>query len=122
MNNLAVSNLKHHPGRTVASVAGVAIGVILVVLTVGLVRGALRDRGRRDTNTGVEIMLSQRDLSGISIASLPISMPLSLIDRVREVTGVADVVAVGQHLELKGEGGLGIRQIDGVEFESYSRA
>jgi putative ABC transport system permease protein len=122
MNNLVVANLKHHPGRTLTSVAGVAIGVILVVLTVGLVRGALRDRGQRDTNTGVEIMLSQRDLSGLSVASLPISMPLSWIDRVREVDGVADVVAVGQYIEMKGEGGLGIRQIDGVQFENYSRA
>src|SRR5215510_14632159 len=110
MNNFAVSNLKHHPGRTVASVAGVAIGVILVVLTVGLVRGALRDRGRRDTNTGVEILVSQRNQSGISLASLPISMPQDWVNRVREVEGVADVVAVGQFLEMKGEGGLGIRQ------------
>ncbi len=48
MNNLVASNLTHHPGRTAASVVGVAVGVVLVVLTVGLVRGALRDRGQRD--------------------------------------------------------------------------
>ena len=45
MNNLVTSNLSHHPGRTLASVIGVAVGVILVVLTVGLVRGQLRNKG-----------------------------------------------------------------------------
>src|SRR5215471_21138927 len=122
MNSLVIANLKHHPGRTAASAAGVAIGVILVVLTVGLVRGALRDRGRRDTNTGAEIMVSQRSQAGLSLASLPMSIPLDWVNRVREVDGVADVVAVGQLLEMKGESGLGIRQIDGVEFNSFSHA
>jgi putative ABC transport system permease protein len=48
MTNLFSSNLTHHPGRTLATAAGVATGVILVVLTVGLVRGTLSDRGQRD--------------------------------------------------------------------------
>ena len=68
MNNLVASNLTHHPGRTAASVVGVAVGVVLVVLTVGLVRGALRDRGQRDANIGVEIMLRQGG-QGISLTS-----------------------------------------------------
>lgn len=36
------------------------------------------------------------------------------------VPGVAAVTPVGQHLEMKGESGLGLRQIDGVEFDHYS--
>jgi putative ABC transport system permease protein len=122
MNSLVTANLKHHPGRTAASAAGVAIGVVLVVLTVGLVRGELRERGERDANTGIELMISQRDQFGISVVSLPISMPIELTDRVRGVAGVEDAVAVGQFLEMRGGNGLGIRQIDGVDFESYSRA
>jgi len=122
MNHLVTANLKHHPGRTLAAVAGVAVGVILVVLTVGLVRGMLRERGRRDANTGVEIMLSQSGQLGISITSLPVTLPIELMNRVRETDGIAAVTPVAQHLEMKGEGGLGIRQIDGVEFESYRRA
>lgn len=61
MDNLIASNLTHRPGRTLASVAGVATGVILVALTVGLVRGMLRDRGQRDANLPAEIMLSNAD-------------------------------------------------------------
>jgi putative ABC transport system permease protein len=122
MDNLIAANLSHHPGRTAVSVVGVALGVILVVLTVGLVRGMLRDRGARDTNTGVEILLSQRGQRGLSLTSLPLSMPVDMADQVRAVSGVAAVTAVGQHLEMKGESGLGIRQVDGVDFESYVRA
>lgn len=104
------------------SVIGVAVGVILVVLTVGLVRGMLRDRGTRDTNTGVEILLSDRTQRGLSLTSLPISLPVEMADKVRLVPGVAAVTAVGQHLEMKGESGLGIRQVDGVDFEDYVKA
>src|SRR5262249_32813640 len=122
MNNLVAANLKHHPGRTLASITGVALGVILVVLTVGLARGILRERGRRDTNTGVELMLSERGQVGLSLTSLPLSLPVEWMDQVRQISGVAAVAAVGQHLEMKGESGLGLRQIDGVEFDDYARA
>ncbi len=122
MDNLIAANLSHHPGRTAVSIIGVALGVVLVVLTVGLVRGMLRDRGTRDANTGVEILLSLRQQNGLSLTSLPLSMPVEMADKVREVPGVAAVTAVGQHLEMKGESGLGIRQVDGVDFDSYVKA
>jgi putative ABC transport system permease protein len=121
MKDLVTANLTHHPGRTAASAAGVAVGVILVVLTVGLTRGMLRDRGQRDTNTGVEILVSHREQWGLSLTSLPLSAPVEFANRLRETPGVAAVAAVGQYLELKGQSGLGLRQIDGVEFESYSQ-
>ena len=120
MNSLVAANLTHHPGRTAASIAGVAVGIILVVLTVGLVRGMLRDRGRRDTNIRAEILLSLRGQYGLSAASLPLSLPITELAAVRSVPGVAAVTPVGQHLEMKGKTGLGIRQIDGVEFDSYT--
>lgn len=119
MNKLVAANLAHHPGRTAASAIGVAVGVILVVLTVGLVRGMLRDRGARDANTGAELMFCHRDQFGISLTSLPLTLPLALLPEVRQVPGVQAVTPVGQHLEMKGESGLGIRQVDGVDFESY---
>jgi putative ABC transport system permease protein len=119
MKSLISANLTHHPGRTVASIIGVAVGVILVVLTVGLVRGILRNRGERDTNTGVELLVCHRQQFGISAASLPLSLPIELMSQVGEVPGVAAITPIGQHLEIKGENGLGLRQIDGVNFESY---
>lgn len=121
MNSLVASNLSHHPGRTAASVIGVAIGVVLVVLTVGLVRGALRERGQRDANIGVEIMLRQSG-QGLSLTSADMSIPMSVLDEVRSTPGVAFATPVGQNLEMGGQSGLGLRQIDGIDYDSFIAA
>lgn len=121
MNNLVTSNLTHHPGRTLASVIGVAVGVILVVLTVGLVRGKLRDRGQRDANIGVEIML-RKGGQGISLTSADMTISESEVEAVRAVPGVAAATPVGQNIEMGGSDGLGIRQVDGIDFQSFSAA
>lgn len=121
MDNLVTSNLVHHPGRTLASVIGVAVGVILVVLTVGLVRGQLRDRGQRDANIGVEIML-RRGGQGISLTSADMTISESEVEAVRAVPGVAAATPVGQNIEMGASGGLGIRQIDGIDFQSFTVA
>ncbi|MBO0725451.1 MAG: ABC transporter permease [Blastocatellia bacterium] len=121
MDNLVTSNLTHHPGRTLASVIGVAVGVILVVLTVGLVRGQLRDRGQRDANIGVEIMLRQGG-QGISMTSADMTIAESAAEAVRAVPGVAMATPVGQNIEMGASGGLGIRQVDGIDFPSFSAA
>jgi putative ABC transport system permease protein len=121
MNNLITSNITHHPGRTLASVIGVAVGVILVVLTVGFVRGTLRDRGQRDANIGIEIML-RKGGQGISLTSADMTISESEVEAVRAVPGVAAATPVGQNIEMGGSGGLGIRQVDGIDFQSFSAA
>jgi putative ABC transport system permease protein len=121
MNNLVTSNLTHHPGRTFASILGVAVGVILVVMTVGLVRGLLRERGMRDANIGIEIMLRQGG-QGLSFTAADMIIPVSEIDGIRSIPGVAAVTPVGQKLEMGGQGGLGVRQVDGIEFDSFTAA
>src|SRR6266436_9409283 len=57
MDSLVLSNVAHRPARTAVSVAGIALGVLLVVFTVGLAHGMLRARGLREANIGAEIML-----------------------------------------------------------------
>ncbi|MBO0720367.1 MAG: ABC transporter permease [Blastocatellia bacterium] len=121
MNSLIASNLTHHPGRTVASILGIAVGVILVVLTVGLVRGQLRARGVRDANIGVEIML-RRSGQGLSPTSADMVIPVTALDTLRSLPGVAAVTPVGQQLEMGGEGGLGLLQIDGIDYKSFTAA
>lgn len=122
MNSMLAANILYRPGRTITSVTGVALGVVLVVVTVGLVRGMLRDRGQRDTNTGVELMIGRRDQIGISLTSLPMTMAVSTTELFRDLPGIRAVTAVGQYLEMKGESGLGLRQLDGIEFDTYSAA
>jgi putative ABC transport system permease protein len=121
MNNLVASNLTHHPGRTAVSIFGVAVGVVLVVLTVGLVRGSLKDRGQRDANVGVEIWLRQGG-QGISLGSADMTIPVAEAEAISTVPGVTVATPVGQNLQMGGSGGLGIQQLDGIEFDSFKRA
>lgn len=121
MNNFVAANLTHHPGRTIASIIGVAVGVVLVVLTVGLVRGTLRERGQRDANVGVELMMRQSG-QGLSLTSADMSIPMKILGEVNSIPGVAVATPVGQNLEMGGEGGLGIRQIDGIVFDQFIAA
>jgi putative ABC transport system permease protein len=99
----------------------VATGVILVVLTVGLVRGTLRDRGQRDANLAVEIMLSRNSQGGISFATQSVSLPVSLLEVARATPGVRAVTPVAQSVEFGGGNALGLRQVDGVDFEDFGR-
>jgi putative ABC transport system permease protein len=92
-----------------------------VVLTVGLVRGKLRDKGQRDANVGVEIMLYKGG-QGISLTSADMTISESDVEAVRAVPGVAAATPVGQNIEMGGSGGLGIRQVDGIDFQSFTAA
>lgn len=121
MNSLITANLTHHPARTLASLSGVALGIILVVLTVGLVRGMLRERGARDANLDVELMLSLNQQSGVSFTTMSVSLPVERLAQVRAVPGVRAATPVAQHLEFGGAGALGLRQVDGVDFNDYQR-
>ncbi|HKC87333.1 MAG TPA: FtsX-like permease family protein, partial [Blastocatellia bacterium] len=94
---------------------------ILVVLTVGLVRGKLRDKGQRDANLGVEIMLFKGG-QGISLTSADMTITESDVKAVRAVPGVAAATPVGQNIEMGASGGLGIRQVDGIDFQSFAAA
>ena len=50
MENLVASNIRQRPIRTLVSVAGVALGVCLIMLFPGLARGMSNDLQRRASN------------------------------------------------------------------------
>jgi putative ABC transport system permease protein len=104
--------------RSVLTILGVAIGVVLVTLTVGLAHGQLAERGRREANTGAEILFRPAG-SGLSPIQGTLGIDLDLAADVARVEGVEAVVPLGQHLE-RSEGGFGWRSIDGVDFEQYA--
>ena len=56
MDNLVTSNIRQRPIRTLVSVAGVALGVALVMLFTGLARGMSNDLQRRATNVRAELI------------------------------------------------------------------
>jgi putative ABC transport system permease protein len=113
MDNLVVSNILYRKTRTLATVAGVALGVVLVVLTVGLVRGFLNEQGRRNSALTAEIIFGPPGTTfGLNL-SPALSLPVSLTGELRSIEGVSDAVPIGQY--LRG------RLVDGVDYESFTR-
>jgi putative ABC transport system permease protein len=119
MDNLVLSNISHRPARTLVSVLGVGVGVLLIVFTVGLAHGVLRERGRREADVGAQILIRASGTTGMS-GSQPFALPVSRADEVEEVEGVRVAVPVGQNT-VGSDTGFGLRILDGIPFERYSR-
>jgi putative ABC transport system permease protein len=119
MDNLVLSNMTHRPARTFVSILGVAVGVLLVAFTVGLAHGVLRERGRRESEVGAEIMVRAAGTMGFG-GSQRFQMPVSRADDIARLPGVRVAVPAAQTTD-KSDAGWGVRVIDGIDFESYSR-
>ncbi|MDQ3064613.1 MAG: ABC transporter permease [Acidobacteriota bacterium] len=64
--NLTFSNILHRPMRSFVSVLGIAVGVLLIIFTVGLADGTLRGNAQREANVGAEIMVRASGTFGLS--------------------------------------------------------
>jgi putative ABC transport system permease protein len=118
MDNLVLSNIAHRPARTFVSVLGVAVGVLLVVFTVGLAHGVLRERGRREASVNAEIMLRGAGTLGMSGAQ-PFALDVERAAELRQIEGVRSAVAIGQNT-VGTDSGFGLRVIDGIPYEQYA--
>jgi putative ABC transport system permease protein len=118
MDSLVLSNIAHRPARTAVSIAGIALGVLLVVFTVGLAHGLLRERGRREANIGAEIMLRPAGAIGLSGAQ-PFTVPMARAAELTRIEGVRMAVPIGQTLD-KSDTGFGSRLIEGIPFDQYA--
>lgn len=119
MDNLVLSNMTHRPARTFVSILGVAVGVLLVVFTVGLAHGVLRERGRRESDVGAEILVRASGTTGLA-GTQRFSMPVSLADEIQKVEGVRVAAPIGQNTDTS-DTGFGMRVIDGIPFERYAQ-
>ena len=109
----------HRPARTVVSVLGIAVGVLLIVFTVGLSNGSMRERGKREGNVGAEIMFRASGTLGISGAE-SFRLPIALRDEIAAVDGVSKVVAIGQNSVAAENTNTGSRLIDGIDYQEYA--
>lgn len=117
MDSLVLSNIAHRPARTLVSVLGVAIGVLLIVFTTGLAHGVLRERGKRAASVGAEIMVRPSGSIGFG-GTETFALQESLADELRRIEGVRSVTAVGQATQPAP--GFGVRLIDGIRFDEYA--
>jgi putative ABC transport system permease protein len=132
MDSLIAANIGQRPLRTAISIVGVALGVILVTLFVGLARGMLRDVAERQANVDAEI----RFLSGgnISLAGNPLMLPARYADAILHgvqptaedpdiepkppIPGVAATSPVGEYVQGS-VAGIGFEMVDGIDFASF---
>jgi putative ABC transport system permease protein len=119
MDSLVFSNMFHRPARTIVSVLGIAVGVLLIVFTVGLANGTIREQAAREANVGAEIFIRASGSVGMS-GSESFRLPVSLATDVLAVEGVRAAVAIGQNSVDATDNNSGKRLVDGVNFEEYA--
>jgi len=120
MNNLVFSNMLHRPARTVVSIVGIGIGILLIVFTVGLANGSLRERAKREANVGAEIMIRASGSIGLS-GSESLRIPVTMAGDVEKVDGVASAIAIAQNTVSVKDANTGTRLVDGINFDEYSK-
>ncbi len=117
MDSLVLSNIAHRPARTAVSILGTAVGVLLIIFTVGLAHGVLHERGKREANIGAEIMIRSAGSIGFG-GSSAFLLPASRAKEVEGIPGVRAATVIGQALD-RSDSGFGTRLIDGIEFDDY---
>lgn len=133
MDSLIVANIRQRPLRTVISIVGVALGVILVVLFVGLARGMMRDSTERQVNVDAEIRFFPG--GNLSLQANPLMLPTRYADAIMKgvqptaddpdvqpkppVAGVAAIAPVGEWMQ-SGVGAIGFELVDGIHYENFT--
>jgi putative ABC transport system permease protein len=118
MDNLVTSNIRQRPIRTLVSVAGIALGVSLVMLFTGLARGMSNDLQRRATNVRAELIFMRP--GAVQLTASTANLDTRYADRLKKIEGVEDALPIIRHL-FQGTRGIGLEQIDGVDWEAYAR-
>src|SRR5262245_13204982 len=118
MDNLVTSNIRQRPIRTLVSVAGIALGVSLVMLFTGLARGMSNDLQRRATNVRAELIFMRP--GAVQLTAMTANLDTRYVDRLKAIEGVEEVVPVIRHFS-QGTGGIGIEQVDGVPWDAYAQ-
>jgi putative ABC transport system permease protein len=118
MDSLVLSNIAHRPARTAVSILGTAVGVLLIVFTVGLAHGVLHKRGRRESNIGAELMIRASGSIGLG-GGAQFKLPTSHAAELATIPGVRAATPIGQTFD-KSDSGFGQRLIDGIEYDQYA--
>lgn len=118
MDNLVTSNIRQRPIRTLVSVAGVGLGVCLVMLFTGLARGMSNDLQRRASNLRAEIIFTRP--GSMQLTASTANLSTKYVENLKQIEGVADALPVIRHV-FQGNRGFGFEQIEGVDWEPFAR-
>jgi putative ABC transport system permease protein len=118
MDSLVAANVRQRPVRTIVSVAGIALGVCLVMLFTGLATGMSNDLARRNANFRAEIIFTRP--GSLQVLSASLNTSTLYVDRLKAIEGVADAVPVGVDI-FQDNKGFGFERVEGVDWESWSK-
>jgi putative ABC transport system permease protein len=117
-DNLVLTNLFHRPTRTMVSVLGIGVGVLLILFTIGLAEGTLRERAQRDANVGAELMIRASGIGGFGAEGFRLST--SMVGDLTKIEMVKSVIPLGITSVNAEDSNTGTRNIDGIEFDNYA--
>jgi putative ABC transport system permease protein len=117
MDNLVVNNIRQRPLRALISVAGVALGVALVMLFTGLSRGMSNDLQRRSSNLRAEIIFTRP--GEMELTSSNANLSTKYAEELRKIDGVEAAVPVIRYV-FQGGRGFGFEQVEGVDWDAYA--
>ena len=119
MFELILANLKVRPFRTLISVIGVALGVVLVILFTGLAKGMGDDMTKRSANWKAEIVFTRP--GAMEVTSSNTSVSTTYAQRILEIPGVEATVPVIRYIAPSAKGTWGIQNIEGVEWNKFAQ-
>jgi putative ABC transport system permease protein len=119
MLELVFANLKVRPFRTLISVIGVALGVVLIVLFTGLAKGMTDDMANRAYNVSAEIIFSRA--GALELTSSNASVPTAYANRLMQIEGVAATVPMIQFITPNPNQRWGFQRLDGVDWEPFAQ-
>ena len=117
MDSLVVSNIRQRPLRSAISIIGVALGVALVMLFTGLAHGMSEDLQKRSSNVTAEIIFTRPGSMGLATSSANLST--KYVELLKQIEGVQSVSPVIRYFYPSGA--FGVDQVEGVEWESFSK-
>lgn len=118
MLELVLANLRVRPFRTLISIIGVALGVVLVILFTGLARGMSNDMARRASNWKAEIVFTRP--GAMELTSSNASVSTTYAQKLLEIEGVRSTVPVIRYITPNTNQRWGIQQLDGVEWQPFA--
>src|SRR4030095_5287335 len=96
MDNLVTSNIRQRPIRTLVSVAGIALGVSLIMLFTGLARGMSEDLQRRAANVPGEIIFLRPGSVQLTVSTL--NLDVLYADKLKQIDGVQTALPVARYI------------------------
>ena len=117
MDNLVAANIRQRPVRALVSIAGVALGVCLVMLFTGLARGMANDVQRRSANLRAEIIFTRP--GSMELTSSTTNISTKYTDQLQRIDGVEAALPVIRYPFQSGRG-FGFEMIEGVDWAPYA--